>query len=38
MTMRANKIIHFESCGDEARLYSEARAHAPAQNERSLSK
>ena len=35
--MRPNKIIHFASCGDVARLYSPASAHAPPANERSLS-
>src|ERR1700722_3072920 len=35
--MRPNKIIHFDCCGDEARLCSPARAHAPPAKERSLS-
>src|ERR1039458_3605212 len=35
--MRPNRIIHFDCCGDEARLCSPARAHAPPAKERSLS-
>src|SRR5882724_2775886 len=34
--MRPNKIIHFDSCGHEARLCNPARAHAPPAKERSL--
>src|SRR6202020_1111501 len=37
MTMRPNKIIHFDCCVDEARLCRRARAHAPPAKERSLS-
>src|ERR1700675_5209973 len=35
--MRPNEIIRLDCCGDEARLCSPARAHAPPAKERSLS-